>query len=166
MINQVHNKTIATIQDNKKETAIHTAIRYNLTSSFENLLKLGVSDVQDANGDTSLTLAANLMAFDKAMKLAQAGANTNASDKKGMTALHIAILKKNLSEDSLKSLKDLVKVLLENGARGDIQDNDGKTAIQCALEMQREDIANLMIDSLIQEKEAMLVGEVAEVALD
>jgi len=59
--------------------------------------------------------------FDKAEELLKLGADVNAVDEKGRTALHLMLAK--------GSDKEHFRMLMKYGPRGDIADADGKTAI-------------------------------------
>lgn len=64
------------------------------------------------------------------------GANVNAADQDGRTALIWAVARQNLS---------MVKVLLARGASAYVKSNEGKTALSRALEVGRRDIVNTIL---------------------
>jgi ankyrin repeat protein/cytochrome c-type biogenesis protein CcmH/NrfG len=83
------------------------------------LMARGVSiDTKDENGDTGLTLAADLGDVESVVILIKLGANTNAQDKPGQTALAIA---------ASKGYIELAKALGARGAKVDSRDQVGRT---------------------------------------
>jgi ankyrin repeat protein len=66
--------------------------------------------------------------------LLQRGANVNARCKKGSTPLHVAA-----AMDSL----GIVQLLLRNGARRDLQTNDGRTAFDISRGLANPDLSSL-----------------------
>ena len=73
-------------------------------------------------GDTPFLFMIKWSRFPAAEALLDLGADVNARDEKGLTALHL-MLKKGSDEAQFESL-------IRRGARGDIPGPDGKTAIQ------------------------------------
>lgn len=73
------------------------------------------------DGETPFLMAVKWSHFEDAALLASLGADVNARDAEGRTALHL-MLRKSSAPDSLRLVAGL-------GARGDIADRDGQTAI-------------------------------------
>src|SRR5262249_31419400 len=85
------------------------------------LVKHGADLEQVAEDSTPFTGAVGHSRFAAAEELLRLGANPNAVNSKGMTALHL-MLKKN-------SDKKHIAMVVRLGARGDIKDKSGATAI-------------------------------------
>ncbi len=70
------------------------------------------------------------------------GADVNAADHAGETPLHIAARRGELS---------CAQVLLHHGARSDIRDRDGQTALDLAREQRKEDLVKLLEQTAARE---------------
>ena len=84
--------------------------------------------MNDAANNALFDVAADHSAAgeERALAAIESGADVNAFDSDGRTALHQAVRQGNLR---------LARVLLEHGARVDIRDNDGELAGELALQM-------------------------------
>ena len=86
------------------------------------LLKHGADIEEGADrGETPLLGAVGWSKFGPAEEFLKAGADANARDKNGATALHLMLKKSSAPEH--------VQLFARHGARGDIADADGRTAI-------------------------------------
>ena len=61
----------------------------------------------------------------------------NIGNKNNLTPLHIAVINRDI---------ELIKLLLSKGAKTDIKDSKGKTAIDYALEKKDEELASLLLN--------------------
>jgi hypothetical protein len=85
------------------------------------LVKHGAIVDDPSSGGTPFLGAVMWSRFEKAEELLKLGADVNAVDEKGQTALHL-MLKKG-------SDKEHFQMLMKYGPRGDLKDKSGKTAI-------------------------------------
>jgi ankyrin repeat protein len=67
----------------------------------------------------------------------ESGANVNAQDKNGKTALHVAVQRRE---------EKIFQLLLECGANVDTQDKNGKTALHFAVERRQEKFVQLLLE--------------------
>lgn len=103
-----------TTVDEQGTPALVAAAVYGNASMLRALLEKGANpNVRDAAGATALILSAGDP--EKARLLIQAGADVNAQSAAGRTALHVAA--------SVAGGSEVVKMLLDKGARVDIRDN-------------------------------------------
>ncbi len=90
------------------------------------LIKAGANvNVKDAGGMTALMVAGKA---DIAKALIKAGADVNAADNQGWTPLIYAVSKATMD----KSLTPVVGVLVKAGAKIEMKDKDGDTAVSLA----------------------------------
>jgi hypothetical protein len=99
------------------------------------LVKHGADLEQVAEDSTPFTGAVGYSRFAAAEELLKLGANPNAANSKGMTALHM-MLKKN-------SEKKHLAMVVRFGARGDIRDKAGVTAIDVLRRKKDPDLRRL-----------------------
>ena len=93
-------------------------------------------DSVDWAGLTALQCAAILGRTDVIHKLLQRGADVNKRDRDdGRTALHCSARKNNT---------DAIRLLLQNGASTTIKDNEGRTPIDYALEVNSQEAVLLL----------------------
>lgn len=93
----------------------------SIQNMVRELMALGVPlDTRDENGDTGLTLAADLGDVESVVILIKFGANINAADKPGQTALAIA---------ANKGYIELAKALGARGAKVNSRDSEGRTPL-------------------------------------
>jgi ankyrin repeat protein len=71
------------------------------------------------------------------LALIRAGADVNATDRAGRSALIFAVIDGNL---------DMVEFLLSQGAQINIEDEDNKSPLDYARQYQHEDIEQFLID--------------------
>jgi hypothetical protein len=104
------NFTLWAAADNNDLDAIRLLVRHGAT----------VDDPADT--DTPFLWAVKTSHFEPARVLLELGANVDAVDREGMTALHL-MLKKNTDAKWVRMVGD-------HGARGDIPDPNGRTAAE------------------------------------
>ena len=93
-------------------------------------------DIVDWAGFTALQWAAMLKQTDVIHKLLQRGPDVNKQDRDdGRTALHYSARKNNT---------DAIRLLLQNGASTTIKDNEGRTPIDYALEVNSQEAVLLL----------------------
>jgi hypothetical protein len=106
-----------------KEADINKGMQVNRFASAA----MGRPGQEDTSiGNTPLHLAATFMHHDLAEILLSAGANPNAKNAIGQTALHV------LMKNGLVGHKAMISLLLKNGADPDLRDNSGRTPFQLA----------------------------------
>jgi len=89
----------------------------------------------DRSGQTVLIVAARNNRVSAVRYLCEQGANVNAQDIYGSTALHQA---------TFYSFEKVVSVLLEYNADKEIKDNKGLTALDYAIQYDNDEIMNLL----------------------
>ncbi len=144
------------IADKYGRTPLDISCKIKNIIIIEALLKGGANvNGVDSSGNTSLKkcvmdYTGDYKVSDKEKKtvtglldlLIKNGADVNAKDKFGRTALsHIL---KEANQKNFQKVADLVPLLRERGAAGDIKDNDGKSAIDYAEENKINEIQQLM----------------------
>jgi ankyrin repeat protein len=111
------------IQDNKGQTPLHYANRYNLPHSVEILIQNGADvNTQDNEGQTPLHYATSYNQDHSVEILIQNRADVNIQDNEGQTPLHYAT---RYNQDHS------AEILIQNGANIDIQDKIGRTPLHC-----------------------------------
>ncbi len=108
------------------ESPLHYAAESGQSSMVELLVRCGADpNVKDRSGNTPFHYAAASGQLSMIEVLVRCGADPNVKNKLGNTALHSAIHHSN-------SRLDKVKVLVKNGARLDIKDDEGYTPFTLA----------------------------------
>ncbi|MDP8225202.1 MAG: ankyrin repeat domain-containing protein [Candidatus Lernaella stagnicola] len=113
----------------------------------------------DKDGQTALHHQADSNALWKAKALLKAGININSRDNRGDTALHVAVrrhgMQRDKTFDELFSFDELtitidevkmITLLIENGAEINVKNNDGKSPMELAQEMKKQDIIKLFLE--------------------
>lgn len=144
-------------QDNNGNTPLMTAIQK--TTPAKILIAKGADvNLANKNKETPLMLAAKggllkvvlvvpvIGPFAEACKLLLAkGADVNAQDVFGKTALMHAASAAHAQGDSYSSYTGLLSLLIEKGAKLEIEDKDGHTALYWAQRFNRSKSADLLI---------------------
>ncbi|XP_076461985.1 uncharacterized protein LOC143294396 [Babylonia areolata] len=125
--------------DSNGDTALHFAARNGLTGVLDVLLGSGcLMDVQNSWGSTPLMEAVSNNHMTTLQHLVHAGCDLNCQElKTGDTALHAAVRKSNA---------DLVRVLLEAGARHDVYNHEGETPLFEAVVVNKTSLLPLMVE--------------------
>ncbi len=79
--------------------------------------------------------------------LIKSGANVNAKDIGGRTALMATATKSNLSSSYAERLKDVAELLIKSGVEVNAKDNEGMTALMLAARWGNKDTVELLIKS-------------------
>lgn len=121
---------IVDIQDNSGYSALHSAAEYNKLDVAEKLIEKGKAklNIKTIDGSTPLMLAAQGNHLSIVKLLVSEGADINAQDNDGNTALHAALDRKCTLDSSPTPKKytiDSAIHLVKNGATLDIQNKNG-----------------------------------------
>jgi ankyrin repeat protein len=103
------------------------------------LLDHGADIEEGAGGETALVGAVGWSKFGPAEELLLGGANPDARDRKGRTALHLMLKKGSAAEH--------FAMFVKAGARGDIPDGEGRTAAEI-LRKKRDPVWKEIAESL------------------
>jgi len=165
------------------QTPLMMASRMGHTALVRNLFNYGANpNIQMDSGDTALCLAAN----ENQKKTVQAlldpqfphipRPNVNIQCYKGNTALNLVLLKLHKAEEkqlgktyeNLYHYKEIVKILLMYGADGSIKNDEGKTALDIALEKGYPKIFQMILDNQkkLKEKFEAEIAPLEELAID
>ena len=107
------------VEDGLGYTALYRAAFKGHVAAIEVLLKAGANvnaKAPKARG-TALHVAADKGHVAAVEVLLKAGANVNAKNKGGVTALFLATFRRNSREGSIKSYREIIRLLREAGAR-------------------------------------------------
>jgi nucleotide-binding universal stress UspA family protein len=102
-------------------------------------------DTKDPSGETYLHYAATAGRTEAVKLLLEAGANVNAKNDFGQTALHRPLDIRN-SDYKYRLSKDTVELLLNKEADVNLKDKDGRTPLHLAAESAGADIVKLLLD--------------------
>eukprot|EP01038_Epipyxis_sp_PR26KG_P013927 gene13927-18677_t len=130
------------VADNDGSTALSWAVRNGHTRTVRALLIAGADiEVTTKDGWTPLHYAARRYADTKTVQVLLAtGTNIEAKDKTGRTPLHHAVT---------EGLIEVVKILINAGAKWDERDNRGETALDLAKVYHRDRIVELLEKRII-----------------
>jgi len=127
------------------ETALFHVIGGGSDKAFELLMNNDASiKVRDNLGNTTLHKAVTYGRREFADELLKGGVDINATNKVGATALHYAVRSADL---------DLVVYLMENGADLAVKDFEGKSSIEVAKAMSRQDGLSGPMGQIISKKQ-------------
>lgn len=120
LMNQL-SKSKALQKNKQKENAIDFALRSKNQSCLVELVKLGVKlDETDSDGNTVLHRQCEDQNLFNIQKLLMSKVDVNIVNRNGLTPLAIALKNKSM---------DIVSILIQFGARLDIQDSNGDTSV-------------------------------------
>lgn len=116
------------------ETALHHAVQKGLIDPVKHLVEEKGYDVDeiDSKGYTPLFCAVEKSDLEMIKYLIEKGADVNAYNKNGATALHIA------------ADLEIVKLLVEKGAYLDVNDDDGKIPLHSAAKNGHLEVVNIL----------------------
>jgi len=117
-----------------------TAVEKNDVRTVKELLEYDVnvdSDI-DWEGKSLLQYGAEHNQVEIARLLLEKGANVNLKNKRGETALHLAVLKSNF---------ELARIVIENGADVNLRNYEGYSALHAAAATFNEEMVKMLIDS-------------------
>lgn len=113
---------------------IHTAAAVGDLKQLDVLLRdvPGLVNKPDASGYTPLHMAVRSLHVQAAKKLLAAGADVNAKDRHGATALHMVLLAGGDAKEMKQRRESLTALLIENGADAKAVDERGKSPLHMA----------------------------------
>jgi hypothetical protein len=120
---------------NNGRTVLHVLIQYNNVDLVQKFLDQ-IDDVpaflqmSDIYGDTPLHIAVDQGAPDIVAYLISKGADVNAKNRNGQTALHLITAKSAGTHANKEKIYEIADLLLKAHADQDLADAEGKTAIQ------------------------------------
>jgi ankyrin repeat protein len=147
-----HDRTDANVQEEGGQTALHLAASRGRAEVVQMLLQHNAdhgahSNIQGKDGRTALHLAASqghlevvriLLQHSAAhCVLLEDGADVNRTKGDGSTPLHEAAMHGGLK---------VARLLVEHGANLDVEDKEGRTAVQVVMAKGYHDIVNLLSD--------------------
>jgi len=122
-------------------------VRYDDLDIMNILIANGAEvDIKHPGGETVLMSAAKAGRTEAVKLLLEAGANVNAKNDRGQTALHRMLDTRNSDYNNSLQLKDTVELLLAKGADVNLKDKDGRTPWHLAAESADGDIVKLLLD--------------------
>ncbi len=128
-------------------TASHLAVRRNHSEILQMLIGAGADlNVQDKHSRTVLNLAMSEGRTEMAKMILNSGkAGVNIPDCRGRTPLHWAV--RGAGNWKWPWGEELVQMLIGAGAKLDIQDKDGSTALHLAARENQPNIAQMLVDA-------------------
>jgi len=135
-------------KDTHGYTPLYYAIRHIDDPEFMSLLIANGAklDTKYPGGETALQAAAITGRTDVVKVLLEAGADINARNDRGQTALHAILDIKRFTYAQESRPKDMIEALLAKGAEVNLKDNDGRTPLHVAAELAEGDIVELLLD--------------------
>lgn len=121
------------------------AVTSKSTDKVKVLVEKGVDvDSVDAEGNTPLINAINLLDFETAKVLATATKDVDKKNNNGYTALYYAVL---VNHTKKTSTTEIVKALVEKGANTNILRKDGTSILMLAVLCENFDTVKLLVDN-------------------
>ena len=137
-------------KDKWGQTSLYLAIR-NDDSDIMNILIANDADVDIKHTrrgmeETALHYAAITGKTEAVKLLLEAGANINAKNDRGQTALHVALDIRDYGYRKYGLSKDTIELLLARGTDVNLKDKAGRTPLHLAVESAGADIVKLLLD--------------------
>ncbi|KAH0562061.1 hypothetical protein GP486_003233 [Trichoglossum hirsutum] len=121
-----------------RKALVEALNQYNETKALEILHDKAKANVIGNRSLDSILMIASIRGYEKVVRrLLEQGANVNAKDRYGYTALHWTAMNGN---------EAVLKLLLEQGANADAKGENGETALHCAIKSEREALVKLLLE--------------------
>jgi ankyrin repeat protein len=137
-------------KDQWGNTSLYLAIRNDDLDIMNILIANGAEvDIKHTRGgmeETALHYAAIRGRTEAVRVLLEAGANINAKNDNGQTALHAPLDVRNSDYRKYRLSKDTLEVLLAKGADVNLKDKDGRTPLHLVAKLVDRDIVELILD--------------------